>query len=77
MLGWTELLIIFGILILIFGASRLPKVAKSLGESFGAFKEGLEENNPELSESGNNAPDESKNRPEKKAGEDSNDGGEE
>ena len=28
---------------LLFGASRLPKLAKSLGESRRAFKEGMEE----------------------------------
>lgn len=43
MFGWTELLIVFGIVILLFGASRLPKIARSMGLSVGKFKEGLEE----------------------------------
>ncbi len=43
MFGWTELLIVFGILVLLFGASRIPGVARSLGKSVGAFQEGLEE----------------------------------
>jgi sec-independent protein translocase protein TatA len=32
-LGGTELLILFVILLLIFGANRLPKLARSLGEA--------------------------------------------
>ena len=31
--GPTELLILFGILLLLFGAARLPKLARSLGEA--------------------------------------------
>ena len=42
-LGWQELLIIFGILILLFGATRLPSLAKSLGSSIRGFKRGLNE----------------------------------
>jgi sec-independent protein translocase protein TatA len=32
-LGWGELLIIFAILVLIFGAKRLPEFARAVGES--------------------------------------------
>jgi sec-independent protein translocase protein TatA len=42
-LGWQELLIIFGILILLFGATRLPSLARSLGSSVRGFKKGLNE----------------------------------
>ncbi len=42
-LGPTELLIILGIVLLIFGASRLPKLAKSLGQASNEFKKGLNE----------------------------------
>ncbi len=38
-LGTTELLIIFGILILLFGSSRLPKLAKSAGEAVRALRQ--------------------------------------
>lgn len=41
--GWFELLILFGVILLFFGASRLPNIAKSMGLSIGKFKEGLEE----------------------------------
>ena len=39
--GW-ELLIVGGIALLLFG-SRLPGAAKSLGQSFSAFKKGLKD----------------------------------
>ena len=42
-LGPTELLVILLIVMLIFGASRLPKLARSLGESSKEFKKGLAE----------------------------------
>lgn len=42
-LGPTELLIIAAVVFLLFGATRLPQLAKSLGQSKRAFKEGLDE----------------------------------
>ena len=43
MLGTTEIILIVLAIFLLFGASRLPKLAKSLGQSRKAFKEGMEE----------------------------------
>ena len=43
MFGSTEIILIVLVVFLLFGASRLPKLAKSLGQSRKAFKEGLEE----------------------------------
>ena len=43
MFGTTEIILIVLALFLLFGASRLPKLAKSLGQSRSAFKKGLEE----------------------------------
>lgn len=37
-LGPTELLIVLGILLLLFGAAKLPKLARSVGESAKEFK---------------------------------------
>ncbi len=42
-LGTTELILIVAVLFLLFGASRLPQLAKSLGQSRKAFKEGMRE----------------------------------
>jgi sec-independent protein translocase protein TatA len=42
-LGVPELLIILGILLLLFGASRLPKLSRSIGESAREFRKGLSE----------------------------------
>ena len=42
-LGTPEIILIVAILFLLFGASRLPQLAKSLGQSRKAFKEGLKE----------------------------------
>jgi sec-independent protein translocase protein TatA len=42
-LGWPELLIILLIVLLLFGASRLPKIARSLGQAGRELKEGLNE----------------------------------
>ena len=42
-LSTTELLLIVLAIVLLFGASRLPQLAKSLGQSRKAFKEGMRE----------------------------------
>ena len=46
-LGLPELLIILVIVILIFGANRLPQLGKGLGESIRNFKGGLREGSKE------------------------------
>ncbi len=40
--GW-EWIIILVVILLLFGGSRLPQLAKSLGQSKRAFKEGLDD----------------------------------
>jgi sec-independent protein translocase protein TatA len=42
-----ELLIIFGIILLLFGATRLPQLGKSLGSGIRNFKKGLAEDEGE------------------------------
>lgn len=39
-LGMPEMLLILGVLLLIFGGSRLPQLAKGLGSSVREFKRG-------------------------------------
>jgi len=46
-LGPQELLLVVLVVFLLFGATRLPQLAKSLGQSKRAFKEGLEEGEKE------------------------------
>jgi sec-independent protein translocase protein TatA len=41
--GTTEIILIVAVLFLLFGATRLPQLAKSLGQSRKAFKEGMRE----------------------------------
>lgn len=40
-LGATELIIIALVILLLFGATRLPKLGKSMGQSIKGFKDGL------------------------------------
>lgn len=42
-LGWTEILLIGGIAMLLFGPSKLPNLGRSLGEAIRGFKKGLNE----------------------------------
>jgi TatA/E family protein of Tat protein translocase len=42
-LGTTEILLIVLALFLLFGASRLPQLAKSFGQTRKAFKDGMRE----------------------------------
>lgn len=42
-LGYQELLLILLIVLVLFGASRLPELARSLGSSVKEFKKGVAE----------------------------------
>ncbi len=48
--GGPELLIILFIAILLFGANKIPKLARSSGEAIGEFKKGQEKVESELEE---------------------------
>ena len=48
--GGPELLIIVGLAILLFGAQKIPKLARSIGESAGEFKKGQAKVEKELEE---------------------------
>lgn len=41
--GGMELVVIFGLAILLFGANKLPALARSSGQAIGEFKRGREE----------------------------------
>jgi sec-independent protein translocase protein TatA len=40
-IGWVEGLIIFGILIFLFGATKLPAMGRAIGQSIKEFKKGV------------------------------------
>jgi sec-independent protein translocase protein TatA len=42
-LGPTEIIVIVLAIVLLFGATKLPQLAKALGQSKRAFREGLDE----------------------------------
>lgn len=42
-LGLPELIVILVILLLLFGATRLPKLARSLGQSAGELQKGFKD----------------------------------
>ena len=42
-LGYQELLVILVIVLILFGANRLPDLARSLGSSVKEFKKGINE----------------------------------
>ena len=45
-IGWPEILVILLIILLLFGAKRLPDLARSLGKSLREFKKGRDEVEP-------------------------------
>ena len=49
MLGTPEMLMIGGVLVLLFGARKLPELARSMGSSLTQFKKGMRDD-PELPE---------------------------
>jgi sec-independent protein translocase protein TatA len=48
--GGPELLIVLFVLVLLFGANKIPKLARSTGQAMGEFRRGREEIEEELNE---------------------------
>ena len=48
-LGLPELLVILGIVLLVGGASKLPQIARSMGQSIREFKKGMQDGSSEPS----------------------------
>ncbi|MEA3266170.1 MAG: twin-arginine translocase TatA/TatE family subunit [Candidatus Fermentibacteria bacterium] len=42
-IGTTELVLILVVLLLLFGAKRIPEIARSIGKSMNQFKKGLKD----------------------------------
>ncbi|MBI9104310.1 MAG: twin-arginine translocase TatA/TatE family subunit [Spirochaetales bacterium] len=43
MIGTTEILVVSGVVILLFGASALPKFARNIGKARLEFEQGMQE----------------------------------
>jgi len=54
-IGATQILIILLVLILLFGARRIPELARSLGKSLSEFKKGREEGAEETTDKDDSA----------------------
>lgn len=58
-IGTTELLIILAIIVLVFGASRIPALGRGLGEGLRSFKKALKDDDDDdpkdLEKSGDDA----------------------
>lgn len=59
-LGTGEIILIVFVILLLFGAARIPALMKSMGKGVRSFKEGMKEVEKEI-----NAPDETAKEPEK------------
>lgn len=42
-IGWTEMLIGLGVLMLLFGSAKLPSLMRNMGRSINEFKAGMKE----------------------------------
>jgi sec-independent protein translocase protein TatA len=49
-MGPGEIALIVGAIVLLFGAKKLPEIARSVGKAKGEFKKGLEEGDGTTSE---------------------------
>ncbi len=49
--GWPEIVFILVIVLLLFGAKKLPELARGLGQSLGEFKKAREEFEREVKKS--------------------------
>lgn len=47
-IGMGELLLVFGIVLIVFGPSKLPSLAKSMGQAIAEFKKGANEITKEM-----------------------------
>ncbi len=50
-LGTTELLIIFAVILLLFGPTQLPKLTRMFGKSIKSFRDGMSEETKEEKDS--------------------------
>jgi sec-independent protein translocase protein TatA len=51
--GW-ELIVVLGVILLLFGSAKLPKLARSLGSSVTEFKKGVKSGGDDADDAGGN-----------------------
>jgi sec-independent protein translocase protein TatA len=51
-----EWFVVLGVIVLLFGAKKLPELARSLGRSTSEFKKGIKEGSTDTDEAGASAP---------------------
>lgn len=57
-LGWPEVLLIVLVVLLLFGAKKIPELMKSLGKGVKSFKEGINEIDEQINQAGTSSKDE-------------------
>lgn len=50
-MGWQELFLIFLVILLLFGARRIPDIAQGLGKGIREFKKALKESEDDVTKS--------------------------
>ena len=69
-LGHTEILIIVGVVVLLFGAAKIPALMRSMGSGISEFKKGIKDGEKEAADEKKDAlPDAKPNAAETKPGE--------
>ena len=56
-LGTTEVLVILGVALLVFGGRRLPELGRSLGKGITEFKKGVREVQDDIAKAGQDSDD--------------------
>jgi TatA/E family protein of Tat protein translocase len=59
-IGWQEVIVVLVLALLLFGAKRLPGIAKSLGSSIQEFKKGMDPNTKDETDKTEDKKDETK-----------------
>ena len=63
--GWPETIFILFIVVLLFGAKKIPELARGVGQSLGEFKKAREESERESSKVESELKDKEGNQPQK------------
>lgn len=61
-LGPWELLVIFAVILLLFGAKRLPEIARGLGKGISEFKSAVKDTTDEIKSAGDTKDDDRKDK---------------